>query len=136
MNNTNKPGENMTPQNLKKIEEAINDSLDKIDVSALPEIKNQEELNKIYDSQLKTLKDETKNAPKPKHFKNFNAQLTLDSKNNSVYIYVPPNMTKTPIKPDKHELIQGNFGYIYLDYSGGKIIGVEILDADKYFELK
>lgn len=136
MNITNKPGENMTPQNLKKIEEAINDSLDKADISALPEAKNQQELGKIYDSQLKTLKEENKNALKPKHFKNFNAQLTLDSKNNSVYIYVPPNMTKTPIKPDKYELIQGNFGYIYLDYLGGKIIGVEILDADKYFDLK
>lgn len=133
--NNNKLGDPLNKQKIDEIENIINESLKNAEIKTV-DINNQAELDKIYDQQIKMIKEETKNPPKPKHFKNFNAQLTLDNKNNSVYIYIPPNMTKTPIKPDKHELVQGEFGHVYLDYSGGKIIGVEILDADKYFELK
>ena len=132
MNINNKPGDTFTPQNIKNIETAINESLKNVTMKEMPP----ENIDKIYENQIKTLKEENKTPPKPKHFKNFNAQLTLDSKNNSVYIYVPPNMTKAPINPDRHEIVEGNFGIVYLDYSAGKIVGVEILDADKYFELK
>ena len=47
MNNTNKPGEQMTPQNLQSIERAISESFEKTDFQDLQQANNQQELNQI-----------------------------------------------------------------------------------------
>jgi uncharacterized protein YuzE len=142
----NKLGNPFTPQNMAEAQKNIESGLKKLKLHEIKAIEQEinkaaqnieppqnNSVDKIYEEQNKLL---NKNQPKPRHFKTFNAQLTLDNKSNSIYIFVPPNMTKAPIAPDQNELIRGEFGDIHIDYKDGKIIGIEIWDADKYFELK
>ena len=122
---------NMKKEDIDKIQQEVEESFQ---ISLENKHIKEDPLDKIYKEQLK-MRNENKPTPKPKHFKNFNIVLSLDALNDSGYIYISPNSYKNPIKPDKHELVEGVFGYIYLDYYEDKIIGIEILDANKYLHL-
>lgn len=75
-----------------------------------------------------------KDKNKDRNFKNYSLTAQVDVQNNSTYIFLPPNLSKNPMKPKNTELIKGQFGYLHLDYNeDNKIIGIEILNADKNF---
>ena len=66
-----------------------------------------------------------------KHIRRFNTIVELDEKSNSLYIYVPPHFHKTPIPVTDTETVTTKRGIYHFDWNGGKLIGIEIMDADK-----
>lgn len=54
---------------------------------------------------------------------------------NSAYLYVNPFSHKTGHKIDNSEHQHTNKGLIIFDYSGGKLCGIEITEAEKHIDL-